>query len=391
MKFLSTARFPNLEVVRRAWREYALEGGKLSPDVRPYVNRAWRRSRALGCDPQLHRAETLSSAATARLLTQRNELRRQLDPFLTALSRAAAPDRHAAILSDEYGHILQIAADEETSTDDAFPHAGALLSEATSGANGVGTALAEDAYVELVGPEHYMEGFHPFTCQGVPVHSPDGTITAVLSMSVRRLETADRVRDILFCASEAAECELLADWLAYSADSTQAPVLERLRQDIVQKLAIARLRLEQAAAQLSNGASASDPLDAAVEYARKFKRQAQMWRALATDESAIPEIERIDFTDLVADFMDLLQTEARVALVRLTWGCVARLAVLEAPQVLAKQVLAAFLSAIQESTAGALIEVNLFKEEKLGKLQLRAVNPDSCHARTYAATAPLVF
>ncbi|HEU4604268.1 MAG TPA: hypothetical protein VFS24_20000 [Steroidobacteraceae bacterium] len=389
VKFLSATRLPNLELVRRAWREYAFNSGSPSSDVRPYVNRAWRRSRALGCDPQLRRAETLNPAATAKIVAERKELRQPLEPFLLSLSRAAGSAPHAAMLTDEYGHLLQIVGDEKNISDEGFRHPGSLslLSEAALGANGVGTALAEDAYVELVGPEHFVEEFHSFTCQGVPVHGPNGHITAVLSMLVRRLETADRVRDILFCASEAAECELLADWLAYSDDAAQAAT-ERVREDILQKLATAPFRLDEAA-QRSTGGSAGDPLDAAVKFARNFRRRAHVWRTLATEENHLAELDRIDFTDLVAEFIDLLQIEARVALVRLTWGSAERLAVLDAPTLLPKKLLAVFLSAIQESTAGAAIEANVFKEDKRAKLHVRGMNSGSGNARSYVVTAPL--
>jgi HAMP domain-containing protein len=223
----------------------------------------------------------------------------------------------------------------------------------------------------------------------VPLHAPQGTITAVLSISVRRLETADRVRDILFCASEAAECELLSDWLANFTQSVRTSVLERLRQDVVQKLTIARLRLEQAATRMSIGHSPNDPLDSALELASKFKRQAQTWRAMATDQVIIAELESIEFTALASDFFDLLQSEARVALVRLSWGRAERLAVLDSPRALSKKVLGIFLTAIQESGAGSNIEVNVSKEGRVGQLQLRIEHPASGKPRAYTVSALL--
>jgi transcriptional regulator of acetoin/glycerol metabolism len=158
----------------------------------------------------LARADILPALDTVALLKHESGLIKVAAPFLNALSRAAGDERHAAMLSDGSGRVLKIVADPLTLNDPNFPQAGSLLSEAVAGANGIGTALAEGHYVELVGPEHYIEGFHIFTCQGVTLAGALGRPAGVLSMSLRRAEAASKVRDVLFCASEAAECELLA-------------------------------------------------------------------------------------------------------------------------------------------------------------------------------------
>ena len=211
--------------------------------VRPPIAQAWQRSRTAGCDPYQLRADVLSPTETLALLRAESGLVEIATPFLAALSLAAGAERHAAMLGDVSARVLKIVGDPETMADENFPRAGSLLSEATAGANGIGTALAEGSYVELVGPEHFIEGFHVFTCQGVPLLGLRRESVGVLSMSVRREETAVKVRDILFCASEAAECELLSERLTetLATAESQAHILESLRQDIVQRIAMARL------------------------------------------------------------------------------------------------------------------------------------------------------
>lgn len=390
MQFLTPERHPNVEAVRRAWHEYVSNDVVPPESIRPYVKRAWQRSRALGCDAQLARADVLSPSATGTLLTERVSLVRSLDPFLAALSRAAGNERHAAMLADEHGRLLQLAGDEATMADENFPHPGALLSESTSGANGVGTALAEDGYVELVGPEHYIEGFHQFTCQGVPLHGPDSSVIAILSMSVRRLATADRVRDILFCASEAAECELLAQWLTGTVNGGRTDVLERLRQDIVQKLTIARLRLEQAVQHVSARESATRSIEAALQLSRKFNRQAAVWRSLAVDEQGMLEPERIELADLAEDFLDLMQTEARVASVHLAWGAADRCTVLDSRAAFSRRLLTIFLSAIQEAGPGATIEISVGGSQGFGWVGVTGMPALPANSVRHVAAAPLI-
>lgn len=353
MRFLTALRHPNLAQVRASWDRFQRGQSDPSAELRPYVRRAWERSRQAGCDPRAARADRLSPEACGRLLAEQQSFIDVLAPFLQALSLAAGSDRHAAMLADRDGRLLRIAGDAETMADDNFPQAGALLSEQAAGANGVGTALAEQGYVELVGPEHFIEGFHAFTCQGVPLEGPDGRLAGVLSMSVRRLAAADRVRDILFCASEAASCELIARELSGTALGNRT--LERLRQDVVQRVTQARLRLELAARQIAAGTAARDSLQIASALSRQFERQAALWRDLAL--APVGNVEVIELADLVEDFLGLLQTEARLARVRWSLAAEERLQVLDDRVGLARRLLSAALSSLQSAAPSSVIEV----------------------------------
>lgn len=375
--------------VGAAWRRY-VEGGELQREqLRPHVVRAWERSRLAGCSPHLPRADQLTPVETSALLKRERRLVEIGTPFLVALSRAAGEERHAAMLADGQGRLLKIVGDPETMADEDFPHAGALLSEKAAGANGIGTTLAEGHYVELVGPEHYIEGFQVFTCQGVPLIGPSAVSSGALSMSVRRVEAANKVRDILFCASEAAECELLAAWLSDDliGGDTLAPMLEALRQDMIQRITMARLQLELAARHIASGADATTTLRAAQELSRKFRRQASIWQDLIGEGEGAPE--KLVLADLVADFVDLMDTEARVAGVSLRWGAAERIAVLEDPKALSQRLLAAFLSAIQEAARDSDVRIEVRTSEGHGVVALYITRPGGTSV-IHRACAPVV-
>lgn len=390
MQFLSNIRHPPVEPVRAAWERYIAGGALADSQLRSYVGRAWERSRRAGCDPHMARANVLPDREVNALLKEKHWLLATGEPFLDALSEAAGEDRHAAMLADESGRLLKVAGDRETMLDPDFPRPGSLLDEPHAGANGVGTALAENGYVELVGPEHYIEGFHSFTCQGAPLHGPSGETLGVLSMSVRRLQTADRVRNILFCASEAVECELLARWLSEKASVAEVPLLEDLRQDMVQRIATARLQLEVAAQRIAAGTDASTMVASALHLSRKFARQSKMWCALALPKDK-PEPEPIELADLVADFLELMETEARVAGTRLRLAQVGRVTVLEDVSVMAWRVLDCLLSAIQSSIPGSVVEVSVLRGEHVGEvLACPRAERGTIACPPASATAPLI-
>jgi hypothetical protein len=274
------------------------------------------------------------------------------------------------MLADSDGRLLRLVGDPETMADENFPRPGSLLDEAHAGANGVGTSLAENGYVELVGPEHFIEGFQAFTCQGVPVTGPHGTV-GVLSMSVRALATADRVRDILFCATEAVECDLLARWLLSTTAAEMERTLEHLRQDMVQRLTTARLRMELAARRIAAGADVTRLVQASRALSGQFARQADTWRVLALERSGPPQPEPLELADIVQNLLDLLATEARVLGLQFEWAAAERVSVMDDRQVLTRRLLGALLSALQAATSGSTVVVEVGAVAGLGRAGLK--------------------
>ena len=328
----------------------------------------------MGCDPRLVRADLLSTVETVELLQRESRLIEVATPFLNALSRAAGDDRHAAMLSDGQGRVLKIAGDPLTIEDENFPRAGSLLSEATAGANGIGTTLAEGRYVELVGPEHFIEGFHVFTCQGVPLFETANAPSGALSMSLRRVEAANKVRDILFCASEAAACELLSRRLSEAIVTTGGlqTFLEPLRQDLVQGIAIARLQLELAAHDIASGNDAALSLGDAYQLSQTFRRHAAVWRDLS--DQATGSAEPIVLTDLADEFTSLMATEARVTNVTMHHGRMEKVLVLDDRRALSQRLLGAFLTAMQSAQVASEIRIDVFADALSGAITLTGIS-----------------
>lgn len=301
-----------------AWRRYASTGALAHELLRTPVYQAWERSHLQGANPWLPRAEALSPLDTERLLQRQQAMLRAAHPFLRALSAAAGGDRHAAMLSDSQAVVLEVLGDEASvHGPERVPGPGALLSEAACGANGLGTPLAEGGYVELVGPEHFIQGFHPFTCQGIPLRAPDGQVAGVISTSVRRPDASARLREILLCAAHGIEAELLRERLerdlqrALEAAPDEASPLERLRQDVMQAQATARVRLLSAARVVARSARRELRLvHEAAQAIDTFRRRAELWRMLASEEQQPPR--RVDLQESLRELADLLETELRV-------------------------------------------------------------------------------
>lgn len=373
-----------------------LDSQPIAQSVRPHVLRAWQRSAAAGCDPRMPTAQSLTPMETLALLERESKLIAAARPYLAALSRAAGSARHAAMLADHEGRVLAVVGDDASiHGPEAVPGPGALMSEACVGANGLGTSLAEGGYVEIVGPEHFLENFHDYTCQGIPVVGINGQIAGVLSISLRGLATATRVRDILFCASQGIECDLLSQELLETAvrsrHNTDTDVAERLRQDIVQHLAAARLKLELAAQRLARGGEIAMLVQSAEELTIRFRQRAELWRDLVTDGVTAPGPIRLD--DLVAQMLALLATEASINELTLTWGSQQDAAVIMSDRHgVGRKILAEILTGMQRVGRGGKlqIEVSTAPDRRLGTVALHGQAANSEAVPPVQLTFPLV-
>lgn len=350
-----------------AHRRYVSTGALAADLLREPVLRAWERCHLQGASPRRLRAVQLEPPETERLLAHRQPLLQAARPYVQALARAAGAERHAAMLGDPRGVVLDVLGDPaSTLGPDRVPGPGSLLSEAVSGANGIGTPLAERGYVELVGPEHFIEGFHPFTCQGIPILGPDGAVTGVISVSVRRVEAGRRLRELLVCAAHGVEAELIRQrldddvrQLVAAGGRDDEPLLERLRQDLVQVQATARLGVASAARDLARDRLevAARLLSLARASIAEFARQSALWRDLAATAAAPPRL--VDVAELVRDLATLLRTEAATARLTLAVDIAEPLHVEVDPPALSRRLLRAALQAFDVARGGGTARVSL--------------------------------
>ena len=350
---------------RAAWQRYVATGELVAELLREPILRAWRRCQGHAVDPRAMAARRLSASETGELIERSRDLLDAARPYLRALSHAAGGERHAAMLADARAIVLDIVADEETAQrTPGFPQPGSVRSEEVAGANGIGTALAEDGYVELVGPEHFIEGFHVYTCQGLPLRDIDGQVVGVLSTSVRRVLAAARLHEILICAAHGIEAELAHRRLAREVAEVlrergaEGSRLETLRQDVCQLQAAARLRIETAARVAhTHPADALELVSAADQLIARFRRRAELWRDIAFEELGMPQ--PLDLRARLNELAELLMTEAAIRQIRLRVPVGPPVTVVTDSRELSRVLFRCLLRALDVATPGAVVEARV--------------------------------
>jgi transcriptional regulator of acetoin/glycerol metabolism len=386
---------------QEAGRIYKARGGIPAGMLRAEIYRAWERSHLQGANPRALQAEKLSNLETQRLLDEFSYLIKAIRPYSRYLSQAAGSERHAVMLSDRRAIVLDVIGDQQTVQNPDFPQAGSLLSEAVAGANGIGTPLAEENYVEIVASEHFIEGFNPFTCQGIPIRNDKQEIVGVFSVSLQRQEAGQRLKEILLCASRAIEAEFLVNKLETDirrvliASPEDYQPLEELRQDIIQAHQAARLKLEIVSRMVAVNRFdyAMQLLQQAEKSIQIFRDRSKIWHNLASLE--VGTVQSLSLTDSILNLVDLLSTEITIRKVEVVSCWAEPITVTAEPRTLLRRLLRYFLQAFENAGQGGKVEVIVVSLPnsdlvKVSFLSLPGLNNYQSELITHSFTLPLI-
>ncbi|WP_066376274.1 MULTISPECIES: sigma-54-dependent Fis family transcriptional regulator [unclassified Anabaena] len=379
----------NIDVLE-AGRVYKSTGAIPSNMLRPTVYRAWERSHLQGANPCALQAETLSSIETERLVEQHSYLIDAVRPYFRILSQAAGNERHAVMLGDRQAILLDVIGDEQTiHGSEPFPQPGSLLSEAVAGANGIGTSLAEADYIEIVAAEHFIEGFHPFTCQGIPLRNEKQEVIGVLSISSLQQDAGKRLKEILLCASRAIEAEFVIAnlerdiHLVLTSSPEDYQRLDELRQDLIQANQAGRLKLEVSSRMLAKNSieHAKKLLQQAEQSIKIFRHRAKIWHNLASSETGTPE--PLSLTDSIQDLVDILSTEAAIRKIEVITEWQEPVTVVAEPRSFFHRLLRYFLQAFEIATQGGTVKIGVYSMlnsdiAQVSFTPLPGLNADKC-------------
>ena len=163
------------ETVRRlaTLREHFLNSPDVVVATRSRVFNSWLRSRAAAVEPGQQSAPiTVSRDFALDELRARNErLLRAARPIVAFLRDRLADAGYVVVLADGHGRILEVTGSS------ALRHRierhqfvpGGDWSETASGTNAIGTALVDRRPLQLLGAEHFCDGWQDITCTAAPI------------------------------------------------------------------------------------------------------------------------------------------------------------------------------------------------------------------------------
>jgi transcriptional regulator of acetoin/glycerol metabolism len=364
-----------------AGRIYRATGAIPSDMLRSDICRAWQRSHLQGANPQTLQLPQLSRLDTERLIDLNSGLINMVRHYLQILSQTVGTERHTVMLSNRDAIVLDVVADEKTlHKSQSLLVPGTLMSEAVAGANGIGTSLAEQKYVEIMATEHFIEGFHEFFCQGIPLRNHKEEIVGVLGISVHSGDTLQRLKEILLCTSQSIKTEFLIAILekdirrVLESNPEDYQPLEELRQDIIQAHQAARLKLEIVSRMAINRSDVAMQLLQQAEHSIQiFRRRAETWLNLASSEIGTPQ--SLSLTDAVSDLVDLLSTETAIRQVGVVMHWNKPITVVAEKKSLLRRLFRYFLQAFEIAHQGGTVEVEVDRipNSKLAQISFKPI------------------
>ncbi|MGI9134159.1 MAG: sigma-54-dependent Fis family transcriptional regulator, partial [Rhodoferax sp.] len=164
------------------------EHGECSPDrIDAGVARSWQRSLAAGLGPTDALRDTVHASATElqEILASNQQLLQHSRPVMEYLFEQVRESQSMVILADQRGTLVHTLGHTDflSKAQQVSLATGASWLEQHRGTNAIGTALAEQASVEIHGAEHFLERNGFLTCAASPIVSARGELLGILDIS----------------------------------------------------------------------------------------------------------------------------------------------------------------------------------------------------------------
>ncbi|WP_019890257.1 helix-turn-helix domain-containing protein [Streptomyces purpureus] len=167
-------------------RDETLAGRRPPIAPRPVIDASWRRMFRLGLDPDQSTSSVLlerDELEHRRRTTALGELMRTLSAGLSGIADASM---QIMVVTDDQGRVLWREGNLGVmrQANGICLEEGAAWTEATTGTNAVGTALAARRPVQVHSAEHFVQTLHNWTCAAAPVHDPrDQRLLGIVDVS----------------------------------------------------------------------------------------------------------------------------------------------------------------------------------------------------------------
>ena len=169
---------------KEAWEKFIYEN-RMDSSVDSIISESWKRCKKYGVDYLDGKGKKVSNIQYESIIEQNKELLMIAKPIMENLHNIVLGTHYVLVLTDKHGHIIEIIGDNivRGEADKIRFNYGALWSEEAVGTNAIGTALAIDKPIQVIGEQHYCLSHHTWTCSATTVHDEKGNVIGCLNMS----------------------------------------------------------------------------------------------------------------------------------------------------------------------------------------------------------------
>ncbi|MDF2675965.1 MAG: family ATPase [Bacillota bacterium] len=154
-------------------------------NVRPLILEAWERCAKLKVDFLSGKGTRVSDKVLKDSLYKRKELIEVAGPIMKDVFEIVKNTSYSVVLTDEKGIIIDLIINKDLEKNHQQLNfvLGSIWDEKNVGNNAIGTCLALDKPVQIIGAEHYCEYHHRWTCSAAPIHNSKGELIGCFDLS----------------------------------------------------------------------------------------------------------------------------------------------------------------------------------------------------------------
>jgi transcriptional regulator of acetoin/glycerol metabolism len=173
-----------LETYKKRWQLY-MDTGELSEEIRPEVVESWHRCEAMNVDHLGGRGTLVSAEELNSSILKKKELIEMARPTMENVFEMVKNTSYSVMLTDEKGVIIDLIINKDLEEKHILLNfvKGSKWDEQSVGTNAIGTCLATDKPVQVIGAEHFCEYHHKWTCSAAPIHNNRGEIIGCFDLS----------------------------------------------------------------------------------------------------------------------------------------------------------------------------------------------------------------
>lgn len=198
------------EEMRERWTAY-VDKGEASAEIKPCILDSWERCKKMGVDHLAGCGTTVTESELRESILKRQELIKLSRPIMENVYEMIKSTSYSVVLTDEKGIIIDLIINSDIMDihNNLNFVKGSLWDEKSVGTNAIGTCLAIDKSMQVIGAEHYCKYHHRWTCSAAPIHNSKGEIIGSFDISGRAEDVQTHTFGIAASSADCIEKQLV--------------------------------------------------------------------------------------------------------------------------------------------------------------------------------------
>ena len=169
---------------KKRWEKY-IETGKISKDIRSEIIESWHRCQAMKVDHLGGRGTKVTDEESKMSIAKKKELIEVARPIMENVFEMVKNTSYSVVLTDEKGIIIDLIINKDLEEKHIVLNfvKGSKWDEQSVGTNAIGTCLAINKPIQVIGAEHFCKYHHKWTCSAAPIHNNRGDIIGCFDLS----------------------------------------------------------------------------------------------------------------------------------------------------------------------------------------------------------------